>query len=51
MEKLFSYQPGEGDLLMFQHKFAVEWNDGKIVRSSSALVDLYTDSQISYDDF
>ena len=31
LEKLLSFQPGERDLVMLQHKFVVEWNDGKKV--------------------
>lgn len=31
LEQLMSYQPGERDLLMLQHKFVVEWADGKKV--------------------
>ena len=33
LEKLLSFQPGERDLLMLQHKFVVEWEDGKMVSS------------------
>ncbi|KAL9136591.1 MAG: hypothetical protein Q9175_002210 [Cornicularia normoerica] len=29
LEKLLSFQPGERDLVMLQHKFVVEWSDGK----------------------
>jgi Saccharopine dehydrogenase C-terminal domain len=29
LEKLMSFQPGERDLVMLQHKFVVEWADGK----------------------
>lgn len=29
LEKLLSFQPGERDLVMLQHKFVVEWKDGK----------------------
>ncbi|KAF4812734.1 Saccharopine dehydrogenase [Colletotrichum siamense] len=28
LEKLMSFQPGERDLVMLQHKFVVEWKDG-----------------------
>jgi hypothetical protein len=31
LEKLMSFQPGERDLVMLQHKFVVEWSDGKRV--------------------
>lgn len=34
LEKLMSFQPGEQDLVMLQHKFVVEGADGKMVRSS-----------------
>jgi hypothetical protein len=30
-----AYKPGERDLVMLQHKFYVEWADGKTVRFSS----------------
>ena len=33
LEKLLSFQPGERDLVMLQHKFVVEWEDGKRVGS------------------
>lgn len=33
LEKLCSFQPGERDLVMLQHKFVVEWKDGSEVRS------------------
>ncbi|KAH0559726.1 hypothetical protein GP486_003762 [Trichoglossum hirsutum] len=29
LEKLLTYQPGERDLIVLQHKFVVEWSDGK----------------------
>ena len=29
LEKLMSFKPGERDLVMLQHKFVVEWADGK----------------------
>ena len=32
LEKLMSYEPGERDLVILQHKFAIEWTDGKQVR-------------------
>lgn len=31
LEKLMSFQPGERDLVMLQHKFVVEWADGRAV--------------------
>ena len=31
LEQLLSFQPGERDLVMLQHKFVVEWKDGKKV--------------------
>ena len=31
LEKLMKYEPGERDLIMLQHKFVVEWKDGKEV--------------------
>jgi saccharopine dehydrogenase (NADP+, L-glutamate forming) len=31
LEKLMSFGPGERDLIMLQHKFVVEWSDGKKV--------------------
>lgn len=31
LEKLMSFGPGERDLVMLQHKFVVEWADGKKV--------------------
>lgn len=33
LETLLSFQPGERDLVMLQHKFVVEWEDGKRVGS------------------
>lgn len=36
LEKLLSFQPGERDLVMLQHKFVVEWpEDGKKVSDFS----------------
>lgn len=32
LEKELSYRPGERDLVILQHKFVVEWDDGKRVR-------------------
>jgi len=31
LEKLMSFEPGERDLVMLQHKFVVEWEDGNMV--------------------
>ncbi|EPE35902.1 Glyceraldehyde-3-phosphate dehydrogenase-like, C-terminal [Glarea lozoyensis ATCC 20868] len=36
LEKLMSFQPGERDLVMLQHKFVVEWADGKEVSFNPA---------------
>lgn len=30
------YEPGERDLVMLQHKFVVEWQDGSQVRAAEA---------------
>jgi len=32
LEKTMSFKPGERDLVMLQHKFVIEWADGKMVR-------------------
>lgn len=32
LEDLMKYEQGERDLVMLQHKFVVEWQDGKQVR-------------------
>jgi hypothetical protein len=32
LETLLKYEQGERDLVMLQHKFIVEWKDGKEVR-------------------
>ena len=32
LEKKLSYRPGERDLVMLQHKFVVEWENGRMVR-------------------
>jgi saccharopine dehydrogenase (NADP+, L-glutamate forming) len=37
LETLMSYQPGERDLVMLQHKFLVEWKDGKTDTITSTL--------------
>ena len=31
LEKRLTYQPGERDLVMLQHKFNIEWKDGSKV--------------------
>ena len=35
LEKLLTFQPGERDLVMLQHKFVVEWKDGKKVSDAT----------------
>ncbi|KAL8791062.1 MAG: hypothetical protein Q9213_000269 [Squamulea squamosa] len=42
LEKKMSYQPGERDLVMLQHKFVVEWQDGTKETYTSTL-ELYGD--------
>ncbi|KAL8760652.1 MAG: hypothetical protein Q9184_003167, partial [Pyrenodesmia sp. 2 TL-2023] len=37
LEKELSYKPGERDLVMLQHKFVVEWQDGKTETYTSTL--------------
>ncbi|KAF2189004.1 Saccharopine dehydrogenase [Zopfia rhizophila CBS 207.26] len=37
LEKLMSFGPGERDLVMLQHKFVVEWADGKTETFTSTL--------------
>jgi spermidine synthase len=37
METLMKYEPGERDLVMLQHKFVVEWQDGKEVCKKTCL--------------
>lgn len=32
LEGLMKFEPGEADLVMLQHKFVVEWADGRNVR-------------------
>ncbi|MCJ1268275.1 hypothetical protein MMC22_008162 [Lobaria immixta] len=34
LENLLSFKPGERDLVMLQHKFVVEWEDGKKVSTA-----------------
>ena len=36
------YGPGERDLVMLQHKFVVEWADGKTVRISPRVSSAHT---------
>ena len=38
LETLMAYAEGERDLVMLQHKFIVEWADGKIVRAQSSVL-------------
>lgn len=38
LEGLMKYEAGERDLVMLQHKFVVEWQDGKTVRLVHLLV-------------
>lgn len=40
LEKLLSFQPGERDLVMLQHKFVVEWKDGKKVSDAPCWMNL-----------
>jgi saccharopine dehydrogenase-like NADP-dependent oxidoreductase len=47
LEKLMSFQPEERDLVMLQHKFVVEWSDGKTV-CHSIVVDLRLSMLIVY---
>ena len=42
LETLMAYAPGERDLVMLQHKFVVEWADGKQVSSPLLLRRLST---------
>ncbi|MCJ1358753.1 MAG: hypothetical protein MMC33_008753 [Icmadophila ericetorum] len=37
LEKLMSFQPGERDLVMLQHKFVIEWSDGSKETRTSTL--------------
>ncbi|KAL9613490.1 MAG: hypothetical protein Q9167_001986 [Letrouitia subvulpina] len=37
LEKLMSFQPGERDLVMLQHKFEIEWADGQVETCTSTL--------------
>ncbi|KAF2646982.1 Saccharopine dehydrogenase [Lophiostoma macrostomum CBS 122681] len=37
LEKLMSFRPGERDLVMLQHKFVVEWEDGTMETFTSTL--------------
>lgn len=40
LEGLMKYEQGERDLVMLQHKFVVEWQDGKEVSRSSPSIQL-----------
>ncbi|KAI9717763.1 MAG: hypothetical protein M1812_004492 [Candelaria pacifica] len=37
LEKLMSFKPGERDLVMLQHKFVVEWANGRVETLTSTL--------------
>lgn len=37
LEELLSYQPGERDLVMLQHTFVIEWENGQMVSYSTSL--------------
>ncbi|ODV62271.1 saccharopine dehydrogenase (NADP+, L-glutamate-forming) [Ascoidea rubescens DSM 1968] len=39
LEKLMQYEEGERDLVVLQHKFGIEWADGKTETRTSTLVD------------
>ena len=51
LEKLMSFQPGERDLVMLQHKFVVEWADGKTVCYSESLCGRYNTDSMFVGDF
>jgi hypothetical protein len=36
LAKLLTFKPGERDLVMLQHKFVIEWKDGKRVSACSS---------------
>ena len=44
LEKELSYQPGERDLVVLQHKFVVEWQDGKKVEHPKPASSVFTDA-------
>jgi Saccharopine dehydrogenase C-terminal domain len=44
LEKIMSFQPGERDLVILQHKFVVEWADGKTASCVLGISLLYIDS-------
>lgn len=46
LEGLMQYGPGERDLVILQHRFVVEWQDGRIVSSSNPLPELSTDFRV-----
>ena len=39
LEQLLSFQPGERDLVMLQHKFVAEWENGKMVSAAHTVLD------------
>ena len=39
LEQLLSFQPGERDLVMLQHKFVVEWKNGEEVSDAPTVLD------------
>lgn len=39
LEQKMQYETGERDMVMLQHKFGIEWNDGKKETRTSTLVD------------
>lgn len=41
LEKLMTYKPGERDLIVLQHKFYIEWEDGKEVCINIMLLTSY----------
>jgi Saccharopine dehydrogenase C-terminal domain len=50
LEVLMQYEPGERDLVMLQHKFVIEWQDGKeVCFLTSACLGLVTDNTPSGD--
>lgn len=44
LEKELSYRPGERDLVMLQHKFVVQWEDGS-KETSTCTLELYGDPE------
>ena len=49
LETLMAYAPGERDLVMLQHKFVVEWADGKTVRISPRVSSAHTTADPAQD--